>query len=106
MPWDGGPHRPGILDRQPPAPAPTATFEILFEWYVAYTVRNECFSFTDDTEVFQGRIAVVYTRSKFLDFVRLSTGGFDDPLTHFGFFCADHTIDVVTAHVPTIRRIA
>jgi len=84
-----------------------AFYEVLFKSYVAYSVRNESFTMRDDEEVWAGRLCCLYERSKFLDYVRLSTIGRDEerPIIHFGINCANHVVDVATVAPPHVRRL-
>jgi hypothetical protein len=72
--------------------------------YVAYSVRNESYVTTDDYEVFEGRNFVKYTRSRYLDFVEQATFASDSypgPMTHWGIFCLNHIVDVISCSEPT-----
>jgi hypothetical protein len=76
------------------------------EWpdYVAYSVRRESYVTTDEYEVFEGRNFVRYTKSRYLDFVAQATFASDSypgPMTHWGVFCLNHIIDVVSCSEPT-----
>ena len=42
-----------------------AAYEIRFDTYVSYSVRNECFTSMDEYEQHDGRLFCVYTRSRF-----------------------------------------
>jgi hypothetical protein len=86
----------------------TSAYEIIFARYVAYSVRNEAYTQLDEYEVHTGRSACVYSKSKFLDYVRASTFASDDypgPITHYGFNCLNHIVDVAALDKPTIRAI-
>jgi len=48
-------------------------FELLWDSYVAYCVRNESYCTLDREEPWQGRLFRHYTQSKFLDFVGRAT---------------------------------
>ncbi|WP_157201874.1 hypothetical protein [Massilia sp. Root335] len=76
------------------------------EWpdYVAYSIRNESYVTTDEYEVFEGRNFVKYTKSRYLDFVEQATFASDSypgPMTHWGVFCLNHIVDVVSCSEPT-----
>jgi hypothetical protein len=76
------------------------------EWsdYVAYSVRNESYVTSDDYEVFDGRNFVKYTKSRYLDFVGQATFASDSypgPMTHWGVFCLNHIVDVISCSEPT-----
>jgi hypothetical protein len=83
----------------------SSIYEIVFDEYIAFSVRNESYSQLDDEEEFEGRLACVYSKSKFLDYVRASTFASDDypgPFKHYGFNCLNHIVDIVSATPPKI----
>lgn len=80
-------------------------FTMRWPGYVAYSVRNESFTTVDNYEIFEGRNFVKYSRSRYLDFVGDATfadNSFPGPLTHWGIFCLNHIIDVVSCHPPEV----
>jgi len=84
-------------------------FEIIWDRYVAYSVRNESFVTPDDFEESAwGRRVRLYSRSHFLEYVSRATFACDEhpgPLQHVGVHCENHIVDVVSAHAPRIRRL-
>jgi hypothetical protein len=83
-------------------------FELFWPSYVAYGVRNESFTTWDDTEVFEGRIFRVYTKSPFRDYVSRATFASDEypgPLKHWGLACENHIVDVIGCVEPELRRL-
>lgn len=83
-------------------------YEILFQDYVAYSVRNESFVSVDDSEKWTGRLFQTYSRSHFLAYVRVATFASDDypgKLGHYGINCLNHIVDVVSASQPIISLI-
>lgn len=83
-------------------------FEIVWDTYISYSIRNESYCSWDKDEEWLGNAFRTYTRSKFLDFI--SSGTFasaDYPglFVHYGIICSDHVIDVASEHPPTIRRV-
>jgi hypothetical protein len=85
-----------------------ARYQLVFESYVAYSVRNESFTIRDDDEKWTGRLFCTYERSKFLDFVREGTIASEEhpgPITHYGINCANHIVDVAAVTVPQVQRI-
>ena len=78
-------------------------YELVFERYVAYSIRDESYTQQDEEEIHTGRLACVYSKSKFLDYVRVSTFASDDypgPITHYGFNCLNHIVDVAAFEEP------
>jgi hypothetical protein len=84
-------------------------FEITWESYVAYGIRNESFTVLDEYEEIEfGRLARVYSKSRFLDYVASATiATFDylGPFRHIGLICLNHVVDVVSTSVPKIREL-
>jgi hypothetical protein len=80
-------------------------FTLQWPSYVAYSVRNESYTTVDKYEIFEGRNFVKYSKSRYLDFVRDATfadDSFPGPMTHWGIFCLNHIIDVVSCHQPEV----
>ena len=83
-----------------------AAYEVVFPAYVAYAVRNESYTVADPYEVFTGRLAVTYTRSRFLDFVgagTIASPAYPGPFTHYGLLCLNHIVDVAALEPPVVR---
>jgi len=86
----------------------TPAWELVFQSYVAYSVRNESFATFGPEEASVGSSFRTYTRSNFLDFV--SSGTFADeqhpgPFVHYCILCLNHIIDVVSTEPPEIKRL-
>jgi len=98
-----------IRDTQPIAVAEdSSVYEVTFDWYIAYSVRNESYTYLDKEEEFEGRLACIYTKSRFLDYVRISTLASDEypgPFKHYGFNCLNHIVDIVSADPPKIVEL-
>ena len=83
-------------------------YEILFQDYVAYSVRNESFVSVDESEQWTGRLFQKYSRSHFLDYIRVATFASDDypgKLGLYGINCLNHIVDVISASQPTVSLI-
>jgi hypothetical protein len=83
-------------------------FEIIWDFYVAYSVRNESYVSRDESEEFTGRFARVYSKSHFLDYVSRATFASNEhprPLLHIGLVSECHVIDVVSTEPPRVRQI-
>ncbi len=81
-------------------------YQIMFPYYISYAVTNESFAIVDDAEVRTGRLFSIYTKSRFLDYVRatmLVTEDFPGPISHFQVNCLNHSIDVVSTSKPEIK---
>jgi hypothetical protein len=73
-------------------------YEITFPNYVAYAVVNESFANVDKYEEYTGRYFRVYSKSHFLDYVRVATFASDDypgKTTHYQVACSDHVVEVI-----------
>jgi hypothetical protein len=86
------------------------TFELVWQHYVAYAVRNEGFTTaSDDDLVASGGVHCVYSRSHFLDYARhaaIARADYPGPLTHIGVICLNHIVDVVAVDLPVIRLLS
>lgn len=85
-----------------------AAYEVYFEDYVGYSVLNESYVTGDDSEVFEGRIFCIYTKSHYLDYIQNGTFATDDypgPFKHYGFNCLNHIVDVASMSEPKIKQI-
>jgi hypothetical protein len=84
----------------------SAKYELLFESYVAYSVRNESFTVIDNEERFEGGLFRIYTVSPFLQYVGAATiasPDFGGPYRHYGLLCLNHIVDIASAEKPRIR---
>lgn len=84
-------------------------FEILWEIYVAYSVRNESYVGPDaPEEVSAGGHMRLYSKSNFLEYIAHTTFAcpeYPGPLQHVRINCECHIIDIVSTALPRIRRI-
>jgi len=80
-----------------------------FDSYVSYTVTNESFTVRDDYEVYEGEVFRVYTKSRYLDFVKLGTIAEDifpeESFVHYQVPCLNHIIDIISYERPHITEI-
>lgn len=85
------------------------TYEIIFENYIAYSVRNESFCEWNENEKFSGSFFRVYSKSTFLDFIKVSTFAskdFTGEFTHFGIIAVRHNIDIASEIKPKIKLLS
>lgn len=84
-------------------------FEITWPTYILYTVRNESYAAFDETEIREtGRVAVVCSKSQFLDHLAASTFAskdFPGPFWHIALHCQNHVVDVASSEHPTVRQL-
>lgn len=83
--------------------------KIFFDYYISFEVLNEGFDFEDNDEVYEGHFFRIYSKSKYLDYIKSATI-FEDvhpdtPLIHYQIVCQDHIINVVSADEPEILLI-
>lgn len=84
-------------------------YEIVFETYVAYSVRNESFCSFDEYEQFSGSVFRNYSKSRFLDYIKVSTFAAEDftgKFNHYGIIMARHNIDVASEVEPKIKLLS
>jgi hypothetical protein len=83
-------------------------FNLVWQGYIAYSVRNESYTTVDPDERFSGRLFCLYSKSHFLDYVSHSTIASEDhpgPFQHVGIVCLNHVVDVVSDRAPEIIRL-
>ncbi|MDD1511793.1 hypothetical protein [Priestia megaterium] len=81
---------------------------LTFDWYIAYSVRNESFTVIDEYEMYTGSAFAVYSKSRYLDFIEIGTIADDihpGPFKHYGIHALNHIIDVVSTEPPSISVI-
>lgn len=82
--------------------------QLKFDWYIAYSVRNESFTVKDDYELSEGKSFRIYSKSRYMDFISLSTIASNfhpGPFQHFGIRGLNHVIDVVATEEPIISLV-
>lgn len=84
-------------------------YEIIFEDYILYQVRNESFCVYDSEEIRKGDVFIIFEKSKLLE--RLSNppenlliGCHKQQYRHYGIYCGDYIIDIVAFNEPKIRK--
>jgi|HubBroStandDraft_4_1064222.scaffolds.fasta_scaffold289344_1 hypothetical protein len=83
-------------------------FEIVWDNYVAYSVTNESYTTRNESEEYSGRLARLYRKSHFLDYIALATLAcqeYPGPLHHFQLVCECHMIDAVSTRSPRIEQM-
>ena len=85
------------------------SFEVKWEYYVAYSVVNESFKKRRTDELWAGDLFRIYTKSCFIDFVAAATFATDEypgPLQHIGLLCEDHIVDVISTKEPSVKKLS
>lgn len=84
-------------------------WEISVDGYVLLMERNESYTTWDDYQIVRGQWLMVFERSKLLDDLSHYTFADDSypgKLTHYGVYCEDHLIDIVTDAMPIVRKLS
>ena len=74
-------------------------YEITFDTYIAYSVRNESFCEWNEAEKFSGKLFRIYSKSSFLDYIKSATFASEDftgKFNHYGIIAAHHNIDIAS----------
>ncbi|HWU55780.1 MAG TPA: hypothetical protein VN175_09780 [Rhizomicrobium sp.] len=102
----------GLLGREIVVTPQSRHFELLWESYVAYSVRNESFAEFDKDRPPSKSKFTERSASAYLRFVAETTFAnavvgsvLKGPLRHWEITCADHFLDVVSTVPPTVRMI-
>ncbi|MBG9454317.1 hypothetical protein ABE61_09655 [Lysinibacillus sphaericus] len=80
-----------------------------FETYVAYSIINESFTVMDDYEVSDGNLFRIYSKSRYLDFIKAGTIAEDifpeKQFVHYQIPCLNHIVDIISYDEPKITEI-
>jgi len=85
-------------------------YELFFESYGAYCIVNESFAtFNNDDEQRIGRLLCVFSKSKFMDYIRETTivdytYDYNKTLKHYAVSCLGHVIDIVSKEEPIVKK--
>lgn len=81
-------------------------FQLTWDKYIAYSVRNESFVTLDESEIVaSGRLLRIYSKSTFLEYVSRATFAKQEhpgPYSHFQICSENHIVDVVSTEAPDI----
>lgn len=101
-----------LLDKSVPVCADmNQVYEIVFEHYILYQMRNESYTSWDEYEVRKGRYLIVFDRSRLLDYYEDVIFDFDSEETrktqrkHYGIYTENHILDIISNELPKIRKI-
>jgi len=84
-----------------------ARYEIVFDKYIAYAVTDESYAGGIE-ETFEGGSARIYSKSAFLNYISqgtVATEEYPGPFVHYGFYCLNQVIDIVSEWPPTVKLI-
>ena len=87
-------------------------YEICFQGYIIYQVRNESYCSFDPDEIRHGRYLITFEKSKLLSYLssvtaaaQLGDGSFyPGKWTHYGIYTQNHVIDVIS-HTPPVITV-
>jgi hypothetical protein len=85
-----------------------AAYEVIFEDYIGYSVLNESYVSGDESEIFDGILFCIYSKSHYLDYISkgsFASADYPGPFKHYGFNCLNHIVDVASMSEPKIKRI-
>lgn len=80
--------------------------QVEFESYIGYSILNETFTVWDDYEQFEGKIFRIFSKSRYLDFIRsgtIATEEYPGPYKHYGIAALNHIVDIVSISEPVIK---
>lgn len=86
-------------------------YEIVFENYVFHMTRNESYTCWDDYEIRRGDYFILFDRSRLLDYLPhivemgIVNAYFPQGHKHYGIYCQNHMIDIISAIEPTIKKL-
>ena len=101
-----------LADSAPLYPDANSTYEITFEDYILYMTRNESYTSWDRYEIRHGRYFILFERSRLLErlpeFVEcgLIQAAGANTYKHYGIYCQNHIVDIITAHDPVIQWLS
>lgn len=98
-----------ILEKAKPVyPDKENTYEIYFDNYVMYQVRNESFVAFDKDEIRCGKRLIVFEKSKLLDYVKKVIWADENYFgghTHYGIYTENQIIDVISQIEPKVKKL-
>ena len=83
-------------------------YEVIFETYIAYSVINESFTQVDDSEIYTGNLFRIYSKSHFLDYVKVATFASEDypgVFSHYEIVALNHIVEIVSVDSPKINLL-
>ena len=95
-----------LRECRPIYPDENQTYEILFEGYILYQIRNESYCSWDDYEIRKGTYFILFEKSRLLDALPVLTDcQFLSGWKHYGIYCQNHIIDVISCYEPEIKNL-
>ena len=97
-----------VEEGQPDGTRDGRVFEIVWDFYVGYSVLNETFVQANDEEVCEGRRFRIYSKSHFLAYMACASFASEEhpgPTRHYRVACEDHIVDVLSTAAPSVRKL-
>ncbi len=102
-----------LQNATPIVPNCDEVYEIIFQSYILHQTRNESLCSWDEYELRNGRYFILFERSRLLDMLPMITDcqrGLDGTAypgewKHYGIYCQNHIIDVISHNEPVIRKL-
>ncbi len=102
-----------LIEKSAPLrPDANEIYEIIFDNYIIHQTRNESFCSWDDYEIREGTNFIIFTKSRLLDTLpqlidcELTNIVFSpNKAKHYGIYCLDHIIDIISCYEPTIVKL-
>lgn len=99
-----------LADCKPIVLNSSVKFDILFEDYIIYQVRNESYTSYDDSEERRGVYLLEFNKSGFLDYLSSATDAchlkdgsfYPGPWKHYGVYTQNHIVDVIAQEEPKV----
>lgn len=99
---------PYFPDAQPIEPL-GRHFEIVWDTYVGYCVKNESFATPEGPDGWTGQKFSMLESSRYMDYMlpdrEMAEFVLNQKTHHWALICGDHVIEVVSVSEPSIRRI-
>ena len=100
-------------DATPVYPDVDEVYEITFEDYIINQTRNESYATYDEYEIRKGNPLIIFEKSRLLDLLPQLTACtsctdgtfYPEKWTHYGIYCENHVIDVISCSQPKIRKV-
>lgn len=99
-----------LSESTPIYPNKNNLYKIVFENYILHQTRNESYTIWDNYEVRKGKYFIIFEKSRLLDYIsQLVEIGlveylFPNGYKHYGIYCQNHIIDIITTKAPVIKK--
>lgn len=85
--------------------------QVDFDFYISYSVLNECFDTIDETEISDGKVFRIYKKSNYKKYIKSTAIEREDicppkDYVHYQLCCLDHIIDIISCEEPTVVELS